>query len=79
MNLPDFVEICLVCEGKGEYTQTYNAGCGMGLYKSTGPCDFCKPKYKHGTTLGLGYIKKDKTPITESVENQIKIYIHNHP
>lgn len=34
--------LCPVCDGRGRYTQTYNAGCGMGTYRADGPCDWCR-------------------------------------
>jgi len=34
-------ELCPICTGEGAYDQTYNAGCGMGYFKSYGPCDYC--------------------------------------
>ncbi len=64
MKLPPLVKTCGACNGKGSYEQTYNAGCGMGLYRSTGPCDFCN---------GQGFRYLNGTPVPESVTNQIKI------
>lgn len=41
MALPEYVIDCPLCEGKGEYKQTYTAGCGGGYYQSMGPCEMC--------------------------------------
>lgn len=38
----DYVKTCIFCEGTGSRVQTYNAGCGQGYYKASGPCDFCE-------------------------------------
>jgi hypothetical protein len=39
---PDFTgRLCPICEGLGNYRQSYTAGCGGGYYRSTGPCDYC--------------------------------------
>lgn len=34
-------KICFVCQGRGEFEQTYTAGCGGGYYRATGPCSYC--------------------------------------
>ena len=70
MKLPELVEKCPMCGGKGEYKQTYTAGCGGGYYKSVGPCDFCS----HPSLFfkGLGYRMKDGSSVPESVINQIQ-------
>jgi len=41
---------CTVCKGKGETEQVYTAGCGMGSYKSMGPCSWCN---------GIGLVLKN--------------------
>jgi DnaJ-class molecular chaperone len=64
MKLPDLVRVCKVCNGDGQYEQTYNAGCGFGLYRSMGRCDFCR---------GQGYVYLNGEPIPISVTNQIKV------
>jgi len=72
MNLPEYVEICPWCNGEGRCEQTYNAGCGMGMYRSMGRCDMCqadKKKYQRG----LGYKLKDGGKVSDSVINQIEI------
>lgn len=39
---PRFVaEVCSLCEGHGQYRQVYNMGCGMGMQRSMGGCDYC--------------------------------------
>lgn len=53
--------ICGVCEGEGSYSQTYNAGCGMGYYSTKGPCDWCKE---------TGLMQGDR-PAPRSVLNQV--------
>lgn len=42
LKLPETVEVCQVCKGHGEYPQNYNAGCGGGMYKSIGTCEYCQ-------------------------------------
>ena len=71
MILPEYVEICPACNGAGEYEQTYNAGCGGGLYKSIGPCDYCAHPKRFMT--GLGYRMKNRSVVPDSVINQIVI------
>ena len=40
---PDYIaEVCGICNGRGEYDQSYTAGCGGGYYRSSGPCDYCE-------------------------------------
>ncbi len=34
--------VCGMCAGRGQYEQTYTAGCGGGYYRSMGDCDECK-------------------------------------
>lgn len=39
---PNFLaNLCPLCEGHGQYRQTYNMGCGMGMSRSMGGCDCC--------------------------------------
>ena len=78
--LPDLVQVCPICHGRGEYRQTYNAGCGQGFYKSMGPCDYCKHPEGHlnNGLKGLGYIMKgtsysDPHTVPLSVINQIEV------
>lgn len=33
--------ICEICDGRGEYEQTYTHGCGRGYYRAVGGCDYC--------------------------------------
>ena len=69
--LPELVEVCPICNGAGEYRQTYTAGCGMGTYRALGPCDYCKHPSKF--MKGLGYRMKDGGEVPLSVINQIEI------
>lgn len=48
ITLPPHIRLCGCCGGTGEYEQLYNAGCGMGHYRSVGRCDWC-----NGTGLKL--------------------------
>jgi hypothetical protein len=50
--LPEYVEICALCDGAGIYEQTYSAGCGMGYYRANGECEWCKG-------LGIRYARSD--------------------
>jgi len=34
-------EICSLCEGEGQYMQSYTNGCGGGYSRMRGGCDFC--------------------------------------
>jgi DnaJ-class molecular chaperone len=61
--LPAWVRECRACKGAGQYPQLYNAGCGMGLYRSMGPCGCCK---------GTGYLYLTGDPVPSSVVNQIE-------
>lgn len=71
-NLPKYVQVCGWCQGKGEYEQTYTAGCGGGLFRSMGPCDHCKHP-SSGFHKGLGYVMKDGSEVPLSVINQIAV------
>lgn len=62
LELPTLVYACSVCKGMGQYEQSYNAGCGFGMYRSMGPCDFCQ---------STGFRYHNGTPIPKSVLNQI--------
>ena len=33
--------LCFACSGRGQYNQTYTAGCGGGYFQSMGPCAYC--------------------------------------
>lgn len=38
----DFIaSICGLCDGEGQYRQTFTAGCGGGYHQSMSGCDFC--------------------------------------
>lgn len=54
-------KLCGMCDGAGEYRQTYTAGCGGGYYSSMGDCEYCG-----GTGLRQGY-----KPAAESVVHQV--------
>jgi len=56
--------VCTVCDGKGEYPQTYTLGCGGGYYTSTGQCDYCAGT---GLCQGTGHYN----PAPESVREQV--------
>lgn len=72
LTLPEYVEVCPVCNGAGEYEQTYTAGCGGGYYRSLGPCECCTEKGR-GYWKGCGYVYKETgLPIPRSVWEQIK-------
>ena len=60
----DHVMRCPICDGKGEHEQVYNAGCGRGYYKTTGPCSMCD---KFGWIYRSTY-----RPVTSSVYSQIQ-------
>lgn len=68
--LPEYVEVCPVCKGEGEYIQYYSAGCGGGSYESVGPCDYCKTP---GSYKGLGFRMKASVSMPDSVINQLKV------
>lgn len=64
--LPEYVRICGMCEGKGQYVQTYTIGCGMGYTEMMGRCDACD---------GTGYRYKDSAKrggVPWSVVEQIR-------
>ena len=71
MKLPEYLELCPVCNGKGEYRQMYTAGCGGGYFKMMGPCNTCK----HSSKLmeGLGYRMKNGNEVPKSVINQVEV------
>lgn len=56
INLPEYIEVCSICNGKGSYEQLYTAGCGGGYFSHDGPCDYCSSvgfRYKHtGDPIG---------------------------
>jgi hypothetical protein len=67
--LPNLLaRICPVCNGHGEYEQTYNAGCGMGLYQVTGPCSYCEG----------GGLLQGNLPAPSSVRNQVIVAGERH-
>lgn len=77
MKLPEYVIICGVCGGIGEYKQMYTAGCGGGYYHSMGPCDNCQREGQPRYMNGVGYVYKNDLRfchkgVPESVINQIK-------
>ena len=61
--VPDTVEVCAICKGKGSYEQYYNAGCGGGYFPAIGPCDYCHE-------VGFRY-KLSGEPVSDSVIAQI--------
>lgn len=67
--LPEYVKKCPMCDGAGQYEQTYNAGCGMGYFKSLGPCAMCGDG---DPWRGVGYVyKATGKPVGASVLAQI--------
>lgn len=67
MNLPEYLKVCPVCQGKGKYEQKYNAGCGMGHIQ--GPCDYCDVDYLYD---GVGVLYTDNKRIPKSVYEHLK-------
>lgn len=60
--LPGFLaHICGACDGEGQSLQHYNAGCGAGMVRMMGGCDWCD---------GMGLRQGDK-PAPVSVVNQV--------
>lgn len=43
--IPEYISRCGLCDGAGEYDQSYTAGCGMGRYHTLGPCHHCGGSY----------------------------------
>lgn len=73
MKLPEYVMKCPLCGGHGQYEQTYNAGCGGGLYRSMGRCDNCTPEGPPYYHTGVGFVyKHDGRPVPSSVIAQIR-------
>jgi len=66
--LPDdfAASVCFMCQGQGQYEQTYTAGCGGGYYKATGPCDCCGST---GLRQGDGYSSPAPVSVIEQVLN----------
>jgi hypothetical protein len=74
--LPEYVIPCGWCNGRGEYEQTYTAGCGGGYYRSLGPCDHCRQEGKSSYN-GVGYVYRDderytRKGVPDSVLAQIR-------
>jgi DnaJ-class molecular chaperone len=62
---PEFTAyLCTVCDGRGEYRQNYNAGCGGGMFRSMGPCEYCDAT---GLCQGAGV----RNPAPDSVREQV--------
>jgi hypothetical protein len=57
-------ELCFMCEGIGEYEQTYTVGCGGGYYRSMGKCDYCGGI---GLRQGDGFIAPAPLSVLEQV------------
>lgn len=56
---PDFnAVVCHMCDGEGQYEQTYTAGCGGGYFKSMGGCDHCDGMglLQHGRPASISVI-----------------------
>jgi len=73
LELPDDVEVCPICRGKGLYMQTYTAGCGGGYFRMEGPCDYCRSSWQFGA--GLGYIMKNRNPVPEFIFRHIQAQV----
>ena len=58
MKMPDTVELCGLCEGRGEYRQYYLEG------RFHGTCDMCK---------GMQFVYISGDPVPASVVNQIAV------
>lgn len=59
---PGFLaQLCPICEGEGQYRQHYNMGCGQGMSRMMGGCDYCGK---------LGLLQGGK-PAPLSVMNQV--------
>lgn len=72
LKLPEFVEVCPCCNKSGETEQTFNAGCGMGYYRSMGSCPMCGKREMYGRP-GPGFIYKATCePVGASVVEQIR-------
>lgn len=55
--------ICPQCNGEGQYSQMYTAGCGGGYFRSMGGCDYCE---------GHGLLQGSK-PAPASVVEQVAL------
>lgn len=74
IELPEKVEKCPICKGFGHYNQTYNAGCGMGFYRSSGPCDYCyHPKLY---MCGSGFVYKNSNFKEKSIPESVLVQIY---
>jgi hypothetical protein len=77
LKLPDsmigHVRKCGWCDGKGEYEQSYNYGCGLGRFKSMGPCQ-CRYDGAPGYLNGCGFVYEDGSHIPISVYNHIVVF-----
>lgn len=59
---PNFLaEICGLCDGEGQYRQTYGLGCGMGTAFMVGGCDHC----------GFTGLRQGGGPAPASVRGQV--------
>ena len=73
IKLPEYIIHCGVCEGEGQYIQTYTVGCGGGDYRSMGTCEWCLPPESNKCLPGPGYVyAEDQKPIPRSVVEQIR-------
>lgn len=62
--LPHMIaHICPLCEGRGEREQNYIVGCGGGMCRMTGVCDWCD---------GSGLLQNDNAA-PNSVVNQVLV------
>ena len=75
LKLPEYVIVCPVCKGEGRYDQTYNSGCGIGNYISSGPCVLCSDRkdFHRNIYRGVGFIyEPTSVPVGKSVIEQIR-------
>lgn len=56
-------QLCEICDGRGEYKQTYTLGCGGGTHRSLGDCDYC----------GSAGLMQGRKPAPASVVNQVLV------
>lgn len=74
LRLPALVRVCPLCGGAGEREQLYNAGCGMGCFRSLGPCEMCTEPGQGWRGRGVGMVYRGTgRPVPESVVNQVLV------
>jgi hypothetical protein len=68
LKLPEYVEVCRLCKGRGQYEQAY---CDVPI-RMTGPCDLCYQKDGMMCGTGLVYTATGK-PAPISVLAQVAL------